>query len=216
MSGCSVLPHGVALQLCGSNSFDAHVLLVLSGHRKFSTRLVHVVTSHGMCVALLYIAHALTGASLSFLLMLLWAAYAALSRRRLVLATWSVAWVAWGAVAFSSRMQSMSGPRSMLAAVATFLAFGVPEHLSHSLFADGDRNLVTRHCKSGLDKVRGIVCQVLMPAPLCFWYLLCSDVLQVAKVSVSGENIGVQPMGVLQERAAELLRRVAGKDTSAK
>ena len=53
-----------------------------------------------------------------------------------------------------------------------------------------------------------------MPAPLCFWYLLCSDVLQVAKVS--GENIGVQPMGVLQERAAELLRRVAGKDTSAK
>ena len=204
-------PRDFALQLCGGNSFDAHVLLVLSGHRKLSTRLVHIVTSHGMCVALLYVAHALTGVPLPFLLVLLWAAYVVLCRRRLVVATWSAVWIAWGAAAFAARMHSMPGSRSILTGLATFLAFGVPEHLSHRLFDDGDRNLVTRHCNPGRDKAQGIVCQVLLPAPLCFWYLLFSDVLEVVSKSgfpVSGEIVGVQPMGVLQQRAGELLRHI--------
>ena len=191
-------PRAAAEHLSG-DAFGAHVLLVLSGHRKRGTRLVHLCTSHGMASTLLFLAHALTAVPLSALLALLWLYYTAFSRGRLVLATWSVSCTACAASVYFARVAAVQRP--LMTNFCAFLAFGLPEHFSHAIFSDGDRNLVTRHCRVGLDKVRGILFLVVLPSPLCFWHLLASDI----------GGIGAPPMAELQERANTLLRQVVGR-----
>ena len=190
-------PREAAERLSG-DAFSAHALLVLSGHRKRATRLVHLCTSHGMVSTLLFLAHTLTAAPLPALLTLLWLYYAAFSRGRLVLATWSVACTACAASLYFARVAAAQRP--LATNLCAFLAFGLPEHFSHALFGDGDRNLVTRHCRSGLDKVRGILFLVVLPSPLCFWHLLASD------IRLGG--VGAPAMAELQARASTLLRQV--------
>ena len=162
------------------HSFRGHLLLVLAGHRKLPTRLIHVLTATGMVSALLCALHVATTVPVFWLLV----AIAAIFLHRafqgapqpLVLGLWTTAAVAVNTVVMLALLRVMTDDDiSMGRCLLVFVAIGVPEHYSHRLFDDGDRNLITRG-KTGPSKVWAIVWDVILPSPLFFWYLAWLDI----------------------------------------
>jgi len=138
-------------------SFRRHLLLVLAGHRKLPTRLVHVVTATGMVSALLCAVHATTKMRFVWLLvgiqsLFLYRAFQG-APQPLFLGLWTTAAIGVSAVIIFSPQLSLGTDYSSVGrCLLLFVAIGLPEHCSHHLFDDGDRNLITKG-KTGLSKV---------------------------------------------------------------
>jgi hypothetical protein len=184
-------------------AFRFHLVNVLAGHRKRKTRILHVVTTTGQVVTFvsavcLLVPHPLTlwvllGAILAFYVTkggkeCLAAAVAASS----LISACSVLYTAW----LVSRTE-FRGVANFL----VYLAFGVPETLSHKWFDDGDQNLVTQRRKPGFDKICGVLIDVILTGPLVFVQL---GLTEAAAAGAGGGADFAQLLDEANRRRAEV------------
>jgi hypothetical protein len=158
----------------GSDGFEDHLVKLFAGHTKRRTRTVHLITSHAMVATILAAIYHATGVSLVYLPLCLWSFFLWKAHGRWLLASCAACTVG-SCLWIYTAIFSTAGIRTDF---AIFLCFGLLELACHSWFDDGDRNLITRKRKPGLDKVNGVLFDVIALGPMCFLQLNAGDYLE--------------------------------------
>ena len=154
-------------------NFSQRLRLILQGHKKKKTQILHMVTTHVCVTSILYMVSRLFNVSILSILMCLivYYTYEFGSSNIKKMHALSIVYSAVSMYISCYIYDFYMNDHAIYYSFAVYFIFGLLEHYSHLAFDDGDMNLITKG-KKGIDKVKGIILDVILPGPLIFLHII--------------------------------------------
>jgi len=159
------------------DDYTEHLLKVLKGHRRRSTRFIHLIAVYWSLPAFLCMIAATINVPIHLVAgvnCLINYRNAGAQRLGLVLATSTLVYAAMFVLDSYAAQITASSPTAISFYLLVFVTMGLMESGAHHLFDDHNAGQVTAG-KRGLEKVLGIIVDVILKGPISFLHLALVD-----------------------------------------